>query len=109
MIWPYLVIIFMTLLGAVGGMFFKKASAAKLGLNRHFLTPLGVGAFFYLVSAVLNIGVLKFLPYTVAFPLTSLTYLWTLSIAYFYLKEPLTYRKISGVILILIGGWLLVI
>jgi hypothetical protein len=39
--------------------------------------------------AIINILVLKQLPYTIVFPLTSITYIWTLMISYFLLGEKI--------------------
>ena len=68
-----------------------------------------VGGFLYLLSAVINIWVLKWLDYSVVLPLTSLTYIWTMVLAYLILKEKITRGKFIGnliiiVILILIGA-----
>lgn len=94
----------MTLLGALGGYFFKKASSP----NIQMLPALMIGGLFYVSGALLNILLLRELPYSLVFPLTSITYLWTLIIAYFYLGEKLTPRKIFGVLFILAGTILLV-
>lgn len=59
------------------------------------------------MGALLNIYVLKFLPYTVVLPMTSLTYIWTMIISFYLLKEKITFKKILGVILILIGAFLI--
>ncbi|MFR2167688.1 MAG: hypothetical protein ACLS5W_07540 [Coprococcus sp.] len=44
----------------------------------------------YLVSALLNIYVLRYLDYSVVLPLTSVTYIWTMVISYFILKEKIS-------------------
>lgn len=59
------------------------------------------------MGALLNIYVLKFLPYTVVLPMTSLTYIWTMIISFYLLKEKITFKKILGVTLILIGAFLI--
>ncbi len=59
------------------------------------------------MGALLNIYVLKFLPYTVVLPMTSLTYIWTMIISFYLLKEKITFKKILGVMLILIGAFLI--
>ena len=53
---------------------------------------------------VLNIIVLKYLPYSVVLPLTAITYIWSLVIAYCFLKEKITKVKIYGIICIMIGA-----
>jgi drug/metabolite transporter (DMT)-like permease len=106
--WALLLII-MTMAGAFGGFFFKKATSFGLKISSHFILFLGIGGFFYLFSSILNIIVLKHMPYTVVFPLTAITYIWTLLISYFFLKESITGKKIAGVIFICIGAVFLVI
>lgn len=94
----------MTLLGSVASLFLKRASG-EVGIIAMLKNiNLYVGGFLYLLSAVINIWVLKWLDYSVVLPLTSLTYIWTMILAYLILKEKITKRKIAGVILILIGA-----
>jgi len=102
-----LLLIFLTLSGALGGYCFKKASSSSSIIKILFKPALYLGGFFYILGASLNIVVLKKLPYSVVLPLTSLTYVWTLIIAHFALKEKITRLKIIGVILILVGAVLL--
>jgi drug/metabolite transporter (DMT)-like permease len=101
-------IVTMTLSGSLGAYFFKKASSSadKL-INVIFKPALYAGGSFYVLGAILNILVLKDLPYTVVLPLSSITYIWTLIISYMILDEKITRRKIIGVILILVGSFLL--
>ncbi len=102
------ILIFMTLSGALGGYFFKKASSFDLkvdlvSFSKFFIT----GGLFYFAGAVLNIVILKHLPYTIVFPLTSITYVWTMIISFFLLKEKITFKKMIGVSLIILGSiWL---
>ncbi|MEI3328235.1 MAG: EamA family transporter [Coprococcus sp.] len=63
-----------------------------------------MGGGLYLISALLNIFVLRYLDYSVVLPLTSITYVWTMIISYLILKESITKRKIAGVALILVGA-----
>ncbi|MFX3617526.1 MAG: EamA family transporter [Sporolactobacillus sp.] len=102
----YLVIILMTVLGAIAGLFFKKTSANKsikgILTTKYFF----LGSSIYLIAALLNIYVLIYLPYSVVLPLTSITYIWTLILAYFTLKEFISIRKVFGVALIIIGAFL---
>src|SRR4051794_12943715 len=97
----------MTFLGSLGGYFFKRASSHSLGLNKDFLLNLFVGGILYVLGALLNILLLKYLPYTVVYPLSSITYLWTMLLSYFLLSERISTKKICGVILIGLGSFLL--
>ncbi|WP_195986664.1 EamA family transporter [Clostridium sp. D53t1_180928_C8] len=100
----YLMLLIGTLLGAFGGFYLKK-STAKEGIIGIIMSPfLYLGGFSYLISAVLNIIVLKYLPYSVVLPLTAITYIWSLVIAYCFLKEKITKVKIYGIICIMIGA-----
>lgn len=102
-------LVIMTWVGAFGGYFLKKASSFNINMERKaFMLRLLFGVFLYGVSATLNIVALKFLPYTVVFPLTAITYIWTMLISYFLLKESIGTRKVVGVLLIVTGAFVLV-
>ncbi|MCI9667885.1 MAG: EamA family transporter [Angelakisella sp.] len=60
-----------------------------------------------MLSALLNLYLLKRLPYSVVIPLGSLTYIWTLIIARKYLGEAISKQKLMGILSILIGVILL--
>lgn len=98
------ILIVMTILGAFAGMFLKRASS-NLNIKALLLNyNLYIGGLLYLISALLNIYVLRFLDYSVVLPLTSITYVWTMLISYFVLKEKITVKKIIGVCLIILGA-----
>lgn len=100
----YIILLIETLLGALGGFCLKK-STTKESLIKSFLSPfLYLGGVLYVFSAILNIIVLKHLPYSVVLPLTSITYVWSLFISYYFLNEKITKIKIYGIILIVIGA-----
>lgn len=100
----YVLLIIMTLIGAVAGYFFKKATDEVAGLGNILLRPwLYIGAVLYFGAAILNIYILQELPYSKVLPLTSITYIWTLVISYFFLNETITKLKICGVFSIIIG------
>ncbi|QTN00824.1 EamA family transporter [Sediminibacillus dalangtanensis] len=105
--WLMMIVLF-TLFGALGGFFFKKASGQDFTLNSKLLIHLLAGGMFYGAGAILNVWTLKHLPYTVVFPLTSLTYVWTLLLSSIWLRETLTKNKIVGVLLIVAGSAFLV-
>ena len=100
----FVVLIIMTMLGAVASLFLKKASGADglLALIKNI--NLYIGGFLYLASAVLNIWILRYLDYSVVLPLTSLTYIWTMILSYLILKEKITLKKVGGIVLILVGA-----
>jgi drug/metabolite transporter (DMT)-like permease len=94
----------MTVMGAFASYFLKKASGTAnlkmliLNLNLY------IGGILYLFSAIVNIYVLKKLPYSSVLPLTSITYIWTMLISYFALNEKISSYKILGVGLIVLGA-----
>jgi drug/metabolite transporter (DMT)-like permease len=98
-----LLLIVMTLFGALGGFFFKKSTTSLQKSVKGFVLYVTVGGIFYVVGAVLNILLLKGLPYSIVFPLTSVTYFWTMIISSLWLKEKITKKKVIGVTLVLIG------
>lgn len=101
----YLLFPVMTLFGSLGAFFFKKGTEKLKGLVSLFLIwEIYVGGFFYVTAALLNIVALKYLPYSIVIPLTSITYIWTLIIARIALGEKITVKKVIGIILILIGS-----
>lgn len=108
-IWLILLMVVMTWMGAFGGYFLKRATFFNINMERKaFMMRLLFGVFLYGLGAILNIVALKFLPYTLVFPLTSITYIWTMLISYFLLKEQISGRKIIGVLLIVTGAFVLV-
>ncbi len=50
-----------------------------------------------------NVYVLTLLPYSIVFPLTSITYIWTLTFGYFLIKEKVTTKQVIGCILLIVG------
>lgn len=104
MILYFVILLIMTLLGAVASLFLKKASEAHHLIDLLKNINLYVGGVLYLLSAVLNIYILRYLDYSVVLPLTSLTYIWTMILSYMILSEKISKKKIIGVMLILIGA-----
>lgn len=100
------VIIFMTMLGSLGGFFFKRSSARVEGSFLSLLKNknLYVGGFIYVASAILNIWVLKYMQYSVVMPMTAITYIWTMLLSAVILKEKITMKKAIGVAAIIVGA-----
>ncbi len=109
MIKYYLLLIVMTLIGAIASFFLKKASKSEKILDLIKNYNLYLGGFLYLLSAVLNIYLLKYLDYSLVLPMTSITYIWTLIISYQFLKEKISLKKIVGVFIIITGVIILAI
>ena len=99
-----LLFLLMTLLGALGSLLLKiggKELKISFDIFRNY--ALIGGAFFYFLSALLNIYLLKFIPYTIFLPLTAVTYCGSMLLAKQFLQEKITWQKICGVCLIFIG------
>lgn len=96
-------VIVMTLVSSFASLFLKKAAAAdnkvKILISPYFY----LGGIMYVGAACVNIWLLKVLPYAVALPVGSLTYVWTMFISNRLLGEKITARKILGMVVIFIG------
>jgi drug/metabolite transporter (DMT)-like permease len=102
----WIILVAMTFIGSMGGLLFKQVSRfdrpkAKLGF---FILGCGM----YGIGALLNVYLLRMLPYSIVFPLTSLTYVWTMVLSKYILKEKINRFKIIGVTLILLGSFVIV-
>lgn len=105
MISLYILLGVMTLLGAFGALYLKKATSVARSLFGLFkVWQFYLGGFLYFASAVLNIYLLRYLDYSVVLPLTSITYIWTLLIARFDLKEQISKYQILGIVCIIAGA-----
>jgi drug/metabolite transporter (DMT)-like permease len=98
----------MTIIGAFAGLFLKRASGSSTIKDLVFNKNLYIGGGLYVLSALLNIYILKFLEYSLVLPLTSITYVWTMLVAYFFAEEKIGIKKILGIILVIIGAIVLV-
>lgn len=94
----------MTVLGSFASLFFKNASGSKSITKTLCNKFLYLGIALYVLAAILNVMILKYLDYSVVLPLTSVTYVWTMLISFFILKEKLSFKKILGVLFILSGA-----
>lgn len=95
-----------TLAGSVGALYLKKAmdNMPELSLGNVLRSGAAyLGLFFYIVSAVTNIILLGAFEYSIVFPMTSLTYVWTAMISVFIFRERLTLNKGIAILLIIIG------
>ena len=103
-----LALLAMTLFGSLGALFFKRAAQDSRGLTVLLASPqLYLGGCFYGLGALLNIALLRAWEYSIVYPLTALTYVWTIVLSRLVLGERLTVQKAAGVALILCGVMLL--
>lgn len=94
----------MTLLGAVGSYYLKCATGEAGGLMKIVASKwFKLGGALYFISAILNVYLLRFIPYVLFLPLTSITYVWSMVLAKFFLKERISVLKIAGIVVIFCG------
>lgn len=104
----YALIPVMTLGGALGAFFFKQGARQVNGIFTIFIRPkIYLGGIFYVLSALLNVYLLRYLDYSVLYPMTAFTYIWSLIISKCFLGEKINAKKIIGVMAILFGAVLL--
>lgn len=97
-------LLLMGFFASVASFFLKKSIAGGLDIKRLIFNPyFYLGGGLYVLSALLNLYLLKQLPYSIVVPLGALTYIWTLGIAYKFLGEAVTKQKIAGIIFVFIG------
>ena len=97
----------MTILGALGSLFLKMSSGADgitVLLKNGYLY---LGGIFYLASLIITVYLLRVWDYSVVLPLTAVTYVWTLVLGKFVLKEMISVKQIVGVGFILVGSILI--
>lgn len=96
----------MTFSGTLGA-YFLKLTVGKLGKKHIFqlilIPTLYAGGMFYVLGAIMNILLLNMMDYTVVYPMTSLTYVWTLFFSHFVLNEKINVYKVVATILIVLG------
>lgn len=100
----YLLLFFMTFLGAVAAYFLKKAAVHNSLLRTFKDNYLYLGGILYFLSALLNIYILKYLDYSTVFPLTSITYIWTFILSVKLLHEKINGKKVLGIFCIFLGA-----
>jgi len=97
-------ILFMGISGAFGAFFFKKGSIKIKNIKTFLLNPyIYLGGFFYVLSSILNIVLLRKLPYITVISFGTLIYIWSFLLSLILLKERISVYKIVGVSLIIIG------
>lgn len=104
-------VILMTCLGSLGAVCFKKTSIGGSFKVKELLKNkwLYFGGLLYVGGAVFNIIVLRFLPYSVVLPFSSITYIWTIIFSNCFFQEKINKFKILAICCILIGVVLLIL
>ena len=107
-----ILIFLMTISGTFGALFFKKATIQLSGRNLLSLLTciwLYLGGGFYVFGALLNIVLLRYMEYSVLYPMTCLTYIWTMIVSYLVFKEKINKYKIMALACIVTGVVLVVL
>ena len=98
------VVILMGVTASFASFFLKKATVNGLHIFILLRSPyLYLGGGLYVLSALMNLYLLRMLPYSLVVPLGSLTYIWTLILSWHFLGEQVSRQKIIGIMLILVG------
>lgn len=101
-----ILIIVMAISGSLGALFFKLATdrlpeGQILTLLR--IPQLYIGLLFYAVNFITNIVLLWYMPFTIVYPITALSYICTLLISRIVLKEPINREKVLAIMSIAAG------
>lgn len=100
----YLLALPMTFLGALGAFFFKRSAMKADGLLSLFTNnEFYLGGAFYASGAILNILLLRYLQYSILYPMTAITYIWTAIISRSLLGEKISKRALIGIVMICVG------
>ena len=72
-------VLILTLCGALGALFLKTGAVRITEIRSVFTTPkIWLGGCFYLAGALMNIALLHHYAYSIVYPLTAITYVWSL-------------------------------
>jgi len=93
--------LFATFIGATGALYLKKGTNNNLNLFSNW--ELGLGVICYGFGAVLVMIALKFGDLNIIFPVTAFTYVWSMLLSKYFLKEQITILRIIGILLVVTG------
>ena len=99
----YIIVLMMTLLSAFASYNLKLSSINKSITSLIRSKYLYFGGFLYIVSSILNVWVLRLLPYSIVVPMGGICYIWTMLISRKKLHERVNSKKILGTVLIIFG------
>ena len=100
-----MLILLSALLGALGALFFKKASSKPLSGIWKILTNkyLILGFMTYACGKLVSLPVYKYLELSFLYPFVATTYIWTCIFSKYILKENMNMWKWVCIIFIIIG------
>ena len=100
----YLLVIPMTLIASFAAYNLKRGTESADGILSWFTIPrFYVGGALYMSNFLITIWLLRFIDYTILYPMGVLTYVWSQLIANRFMGEPITRNKIIGIIIIFVG------
>lgn len=104
----YVFVLLMTLAGSLGALFFKKSTSDLTNIFSLLRIPsFYLGGFLYCFGALLNVLLLRYMDYTILYPMGSIAYIWSLVISNRLLGEKITKKKVFGIAFICVGVVLL--
>lgn len=107
----YLVVLIMiisSIIGAFGALLLKKAAPElKLKIKYLFNSKLISGIFLYFVAVIAFIWLLKTVDLSLLYPMTSMTYIFTIAFSVWLLKEKMNKYKWISITLIIMGNILI--
>lgn len=104
----YLAVLLADLIGAFGAFFFKKSTNDLSSVFALLRVPsFYLGGFLYCLAALMSVVLLRYMDYTIVYPMGAITYIWSLLISNRLLGEQITKKKVLGVALICVGAVLL--
>lgn len=100
-----LIMIVSSILGAFGALLLKKASKElKFKISYLFNPYLIPGFLLYFIAVVAFIWLLKTVDLSLLYPMTSMTYIFTIAISVWLLNEKMNKYKWLSIILIILGN-----
>ena len=104
----YIFVLLMTLAGSLGAFFFKKSTSDLTNVFSLLRVPsFYLGGFLYCLAALMNVVLLRYMDYTILYPMGAIAYIWSLIISNRFLGEKITKKKVLGIAFICVGVVLL--
>lgn len=104
----YVFVLLMTLAGSLGAYYFKKSISDISSVLSLLRAPsFYLGGSLYGLGALMNVVLLRYMDYTILYPMGAVTYIWSLILSNQFLGEGITRKKVLGIGLICVGVVLL--
>ena len=102
-LWALILVLFATVFGSFGPIFFKKGSKNFKLINIYKNYNFILGIIFYGIGTLLFIPALKGGELSILYPLISLSYIWVSLLSVKMIREKMNKFKWFGILLIIIG------